>query len=226
MPMIWRWWRGAWASPRPDSFSRGKGDWDPRAARGGPPMPANSIDGWRAFSAAIRCAASKSPEASPATMPTRTCRGCSSLLILLADDAAFTASEKFEDVVHLGAAGYLLAQLEASLLKAETAAIQRAIGALEAGDGFGRKAAALEAFAVDAVGTRHVAGGGDERRQVLGQIGAHAGEGVSADVHELVDQRRGAEDRPSPHRDVAGQLAGTGEDLVVANPAVVRERKA
>src|SRR5260221_10239687 len=126
MPMIWRWWRGAWASPRPDSFSRGKGDWDPRAARGGPPMPANSIDGWRAFSAAIRCAASKSPEASPATMPTRTCRGCSSLLILLADDAAFTASEKFEDVVHLGAAGYLLAQFEASPPQGPTPPLQRA----------------------------------------------------------------------------------------------------
>src|SRR5258708_3154664 len=188
----------------------------------GPPMPANSIDGWRAFSAAIKCAASKSPEASPATLPTRTCRGCSSLLILLADDAAFTASEKFEDVAHLGALRDLGFQRLARLLQAETAAIQRAIGAFEAGDGFGRKAAALEAFAVDAVGTGHVAGGGDERRQVLRQIRAHAGKGVRADMHELVDQRRGAEDRPVAHRDVAGELAGGGEDRVAADLAVVR----
>jgi hypothetical protein len=37
----------------------------------GPPMPANMIMRRRAFSAAMRCAARRSLEASPATMPTR-----------------------------------------------------------------------------------------------------------------------------------------------------------
>src|SRR2546423_6024627 len=130
---------------------------EPAAAVGGPPMPANSIAGWRALSAAIRWAASRSPEASPATMPTRTRRA-----MALADDAALTASEEFEDLAHLRAAGHLLAQLETRLFEAQAAAVQGAIGALQTGDRLGRKAAALQPLAVDAVGTRHVARGGDE----------------------------------------------------------------
>src|SRR5207247_8514625 len=126
----------------------------------GPPMPANSIPGLRAFSAAIRWAASRSPEASPATMPTRRCRA-----IVLADDAALAAVEKFEDVAHRAALRDLGFERLAWRFQAETAAVERAVGALESRDGVGRKAAALQAFAVDAVGTRHVAAGRGERRR-------------------------------------------------------------
>src|SRR5438132_3515049 len=184
----------------------------------GPPMPANSIPGLRAFSAAIRWAASRSPEASPATMPTRRCRA-----IVLADDAALAAVEKFEDVAHRAALRDLGFERLACLFQAETAAVERAVGALQAGDRLGRKAAALQAFAVDAVGTRHVARRHDEGGQVLRQIGAHAGERVRADVHELVHQGRRAEDRPVADGDMAGELAGIGEHRMAADLAVVGE---
>src|SRR5438067_51153 len=183
-----------------------------------PPMPANSAFGRRRLSAAMRCEASRSPEASPATMPTR-----KGLAIGLADDAALGAVEKLYELAHMAAFADLHLERRARGGKRKTAAVERAVGALERGDVRGREAAALEPFAVDAIGPRHVAGGGDEGRQVLRQIRAHAGEGVRADVHELVYERGGAEDRPVAHRDVAGELAGVGEDGVVADLHVVRE---
>src|SRR5690348_4117813 len=131
----------------------------------GPPMPANSMPGRRAFSAAMRCAARRSPDASPATMPTRKVRTRGSRFIGLADDAALGAREKIEDLAHVRALGDLCLQLSAGVLEAEAAAIQGAIGALQRRDVVRGKAAPLEPFAVDAVGLCHVAGGGDERRQ-------------------------------------------------------------
>src|SRR5436190_5491757 len=189
----------------------------------GPPMPANSMPGRRAFSAAIRWAASRSPEASPATMATRKGFARISLLIALADDAALATVEKFDDLFHRGAYGDLLAQLGAGLLEAECAAVQRAVSALQARDRLGREATALQPLAIDAVRPRHVSGRGDVRRQVLRQVGAHAGEGMRADVNELVDERRGTEDCPVAHGDVPCELAGVGEDGVIADLAVVRE---
>src|SRR5256714_13295770 len=183
-----------------------------------PPMPANSAFGRRRLSAAMRCEASRSPEASPATMPTR-----KELAIGLADDAALGAVEKLHELAHMATCAHLRLELRARRGKRKTAAVERPVGALERCDVLGREAAALEPFAVDAIGPRHVSGGGDEGRQVLRQVGAHAGEGVRADVHELVHERRGAEDRPVAHGNVAGELAGVGEDGVAADLAVVRE---
>src|SRR5205085_3500961 len=183
-----------------------------------PPMPANSAFGRRRLRAAMRCEASRSPEASPATMPTR-----KGLAIGLADDAALGAVEKLYELAHMAAFAHLRLELRARLGKRKTAAVERAVGALERGDVLGREAAALEPFAVDAIGPRHVAGGGDEGRQVLRQVAAHAGEGVRADVHELVHERGGAEDRPVAHRDVPGELAGVGENSVAADLHVMRE---
>src|SRR4051812_15595140 len=138
----------------------------------GPPMPANSIPGRRAFNAAMRWAASRSPEASPATMPTR-----NGFAIDLADDAALRAGEEFEELAHRRTRSDLRFELRARLLEAEAAAIERAVGALQAGDRLGRKPAALEALAIDAIGLCHVAGGGDVRREILRQVRAHPGEG-------------------------------------------------
>src|SRR5260370_23258690 len=127
----------------------------------GPPMPANAMPARRAFRAAIRWAASRSPEASPATMPTRRY-----LAIELTDDAALAAGQEFEKLAHLRAARRLRLELATRLLQAQAAAIERAVGALEGGDRLGRKAAALEAFSGDAVGPRHVSRRGDIRRQI------------------------------------------------------------
>src|SRR5436190_15211904 len=184
----------------------------------GPPMPAKSIAGWRALSAAIRWAAKRSPEASPATMPTRNC-----LAIALADDAALAAREEIEDLAHRRTRRDLRLELYARLLEPEAAAVERAVGALESRDGLGREAAAFQSLTVDAVRARHVARRSDEGRQVLRQVRSHAGERVCADVHELVHQRGRTEDRPVADDDVAGELAGVGENGLVADLAVVRE---
>src|SRR5438132_2488914 len=157
----------------------------------GPPMPANSMPARRAFSAAIRWAASRSPEASPATMPTRRC-----FAIGLADNAALTAGQEFENLAHRRTGCDLGLELGTRLLEAEPAAVKRAVGALQPGNRLGRKAAPLQAFAVDAVRPRHVASRGDIGRQILRQVRSHAGEGVRANMDELVDQRRRTEDRP------------------------------
>jgi len=114
-------------------------------------------------------------------------------------------------------------ELAARFVEAQAAPVERAIRLLQPVDRLRREAAALQALAVDSVGPRHVARGGDERRQILRQVRSHPGEGVRADVHELVHQRRGAEDRPVPDRDMARELAGIGEDGVAADLAVVRE---
>src|SRR5438309_11343588 len=95
----------------------------------GPPMPANSIPGLRAFSAAIKWAASRSPEASPATMPTRRC-----FAIELADNAALAAGQEFENLAHLRTGCGLRLELGTRLLEAEPAAIKRAVGALQPGN--------------------------------------------------------------------------------------------
>src|SRR5439155_17091870 len=108
----------------------------PSGALPGLPLRSSSFPGLRAFSAALRWAAIRSPEASPATMPTRRCRA-----IVLADDAALAAVQKFQDVAHRAALRDLGFERLACLFQAETAAVERAVGALQAGDRLGRKAA-------------------------------------------------------------------------------------
>src|SRR5205823_14667789 len=119
----------------------------PSAAMRAPPMPANSAFGRRRLSAAMRCEASRSPEASPATMPTR-----KGLAIGLADDAALGAPEKLHQLAHMAAVAHLRLELRVRLGKRKTAAVERAVGALQPGDVVGSEAAALEPFAVDAIG--------------------------------------------------------------------------
>src|SRR3970282_209769 len=167
----------------------------------------------------MRRAPSWSPEASPATMamwfaPPPTA---------LADESALRAREKIEQRRHLRAVGGLHRKRALRLLQAQPGAVQRAVGALDAGDGLGPEAAPAQALAVDAVGPGHVARSHDVGQQVLRQVGAHAGEAVRADVHELVYQGGRAQNGPVAHVHVARELAGIGEDRLAADLAVVRE---
>src|SRR5512134_788297 len=188
----------------------------------GPPIPENASCGRLAFSAAIRCAASWSPEASPATMATRV----AVLPTALADQAALGALEEREQRPHFRASGRLLGELALGFLQREPRAVQRAVGAPDARDALRRKPAAPQPLAVDAVGLGHVAGGLDVGRQILGEVGAHAREAVRADVHELVHQGGAAEDHPVADVHVPRQPAVVGEDAMAADLAVVREMHA
>jgi hypothetical protein len=86
-----------------------------------------------------------------------------------------------------------------------------------------RETAALEAFGIDAARLGRIAGGGDERRQILQQDGAHRRETVGADAHELMDHGEAAEDGPIANLDMACQLGVVGEDGLVADLAIVRQ---
>src|SRR5437764_15473866 len=98
-------------------------------------MPANSIGRRRDLSAAMRCAASRSPEGSAATMPMR--KGPA---IALAQDSALRVGEEVQDVAHFGAAGGLRLELGARLLERQLAAVEDPIGPLEREQGLGREA--------------------------------------------------------------------------------------
>src|SRR5687767_15148048 len=100
----------------------------------GPPMPPNSMPRRRAFSAAMRCAASRSPDASPATMPTRR------MVSTLADDSALRAGQEPQYLAHLRAVARLRLELGARLLQREAAPVERAVGALQRVDRLGREA--------------------------------------------------------------------------------------
>src|SRR3982750_3420039 len=128
----------------------GKCDCRPSAIIFGPPMPAKSRPGRRAFSAAMRCAARRSPEASPATMATRG--------IGLADDAALARVEEFDEGAYRRTARRLLLELLARCFERKAGAVKRPVGALQAHDVLRRKPAPPQALAVDAVRLRHVAG--------------------------------------------------------------------
>src|SRR5690349_17999526 len=104
----------------------------------GPPMPAKSMSVRLRLSAAITCEARRSPEASPATMPTRRCRGRlssprRSSPIGLADNAALGAVEKLHQLAHVRAFGDLRFELAPGVGEREAVAIQRTVGALEPG---------------------------------------------------------------------------------------------
>ena len=58
------------------------------------------------------------------------------------------------------------------------------------------KLAALQAFAVDAVGFHRGAGDHHVGRHVAGDVHVHAGEAVGTDAHELVDLAEAAQDGP------------------------------
>src|SRR5689334_22397214 len=109
----------------------------------GPPMPAKAACGRRPLSAAIRWPARRSPEGSAATMPMRS---GPSLTSRLPQDAALRLVDEVEDVAHLGALLDHLLQRLARFRQARGAAVQRAVGALQAGDGGGREAAPLQAL--------------------------------------------------------------------------------
>src|SRR5947207_12844506 len=113
----------------------------------GPPMPANSIGRPRDLSAAMRWAPSWSPDASPATMPKR-----SSSATGLVGKTALASGKEIQNEAHFGAARDLRLELALRFVEAQPTAVQSAVGALQAGDRLGREAAALQPFAVDAVG--------------------------------------------------------------------------
>src|ERR1041384_7041361 len=118
----------------------------------GPPMPANIIERRRAFSAAMRCPASRSPEASPATMPTRR---SSAIYRMMPRELLARNSVSSPSSGQAAAGARLRLVLAPRILEREAAAVERAIGALDRLDGLRSESAPPQTLAVDAVGARH-----------------------------------------------------------------------
>ncbi len=109
------------------------------------------------------------------------------------------------------------------LVEREAVPIERLVGALDGRDALGAEAATLEAFTVDTVGRRGVAG------PAHGQTAAGSCSSTVPTPQKLCAPTRTnwctpvklTEDGPVAHRDVAGQRRVVGEDGVVADHAVV-----
>src|ERR1035441_2567383 len=130
----------------------------------------------------MRSAPKVSPDASPATMPTRKARGTdmvegmdadegSATLKLLSNDAAFAALDELDEGPDLRLAlGGFLEFLHRSL-QFESGAIQHAEGAANVEDLCRAEAAALQAHGVDAVRRRRPPDRHDIRRHITGHRG-------------------------------------------------------
>src|SRR5262245_61109057 len=112
-------------------------DSKPSAIMRGPPMPANAKSARRALSALIKWAPSRSPDASPATMPMRQftfvhARRC--VAGALAQNSPLARSEEIDDQAHLWKLRCLGDELLARFLERELTAIERAIRTFERGN--------------------------------------------------------------------------------------------
>src|SRR5471032_1662390 len=166
-------------------------------------------------------AASTSPDGSPATTAIETG------LAMSADDAT---GRRIEEQAHVAdllgrrRRGLLFGEQRGlGLFQRQAGTVDQLVGGADAVDLLAREAAPLQALDVDAVGLRRIAVQEHERRHVLRQAGAHADEGVRADLAELVHIGEAAHDDPVADFDVAGQLRVVREDRVAADLAVVRQ---
>ena len=94
---------------------------------------------------------------------------------------------------------------------------ERFVGRLEGADGFGGKAATLEADEVEAAQGGRVAVGNHEGGDVLHDFCAATDDGVGADAAKLVDSGEAGDDDVVGDGDVAAQGGPVGEDAVVAD---------
>src|SRR5471030_2024301 len=222
--------------PRTVSLSIGQSDWKPCAIMCAPPMP------W--MRASCRCgrnpdsslAASTSPDGSPATMAIETPARAPAAPMpapawmppsLSADDAT---GRRIDEQAHVAdllgrrRRGLFFGhQRDLGLFQRHAGAVDQFVGGADAVDLLAREAAPFEALDVDAVGLRRIAVQEHIRRHVLRQAGAHADEGVRADLAELVHVGEAAHDDPVADFDVAGQLRVVREDGVAADLAIVRQ---
>src|SRR5471032_1055075 len=209
------------SSPRTVSLSIGQSDWKPCAIMCAPPMPWMRASGRCGRKPDSSRAASTSPDGSPATTAIETG------LTMSADDAT---GRRIEEQAHVAdllgrrrRGRFFGQQRGLGLFQRQAGTVDQLVGGADAVDLLAREAAPFQAFDVDAVGLRRIAVQEHIRRHVLRQAGAHADEGVRADLAELVHVGEAAHDDPVADFDVAGQLRVVREDGVAADLAVVRQ---
>src|SRR6266851_4298295 len=174
--------RGRWRTisnkPITASDSAGSQTSQPAACIFGPATPKNFASGARRRSALMRSAPKVSPDASPATRPTRSgtdianrnerWKACCSYL---PNDAAFAALDEFNEGpdLHLGL-GHFLEFLK-SRLQFKPRAVQQSVRAAYVQDLLGSEAPPLQAYPVDAVRHRRPS----DRQHIGRNIAGHGG---------------------------------------------------
>src|SRR5580692_5791146 len=138
-------------SPMTANDSAGSQTLHPAACIFGPATPKNSAPGERRRSAWIRSAPKVSPEASPASRPTRNGRNAVAVTDILSDDAAFAELDELDEGPDLRLGVGRLLELLQRRIQFQSRAIEHPIGAADVQNLLGSEAAALQAFAVHAV---------------------------------------------------------------------------
>src|SRR5450830_1197217 len=204
-------------SPRTVNLSSGQSEMNPCCAICSPPMPWKRAPGNCGARPASSRLASRSPDTSPATMATDRS----------ADDATRSHTEEFAhgaDMLRRFRRGHFFFEQGClGFFQSESRTVDQLVGGTDAVDLLARKAAAFQAFDIDAMRLRRIAVQEHERRHILGQAGAHAHKSMRADLAELVHIRKAAHDHPVADFHVARQLRVVRENRVVAHLAVVRQ---
>src|ERR1700683_2108994 len=135
--------------PMTASDSAGSQISQPAACIFGPAIPKNCASGASGNMAWIRAAPSVSPDASPATSPTRS--GIGSLGSKLTNEAARAAFDEIDEGPDLFLGCGRRLEFLQSRLQFEPGTIQHAIGAPDVADLFGGEPAPLQTFRIHAV---------------------------------------------------------------------------
>src|SRR5450830_1899747 len=195
-------------SPRTVNLSSGQSEMKPCCAICSPPMPwkrALGSCGARPDSSRL---ASRSPDTSPATMATDRS----------ADDATRGHTEEFAhgaDMLRRFRRGhFFFEQGGIGFFQGQSRTIDQLVGGADAIDLLARKATAFQAFDIDAMRLRRITVQEHERWHVLRQAGAHAHEGMRADLAELVHVRKAAHDHPVADFHVTRQLRVVRENRI------------
>ena len=175
----------------------------------GPPMPSATSSGQRARRLASSEPASRSPEASPATIAKRGASGfirresTQRAMPRLAE--ARKSPTRRTSSAASGTASASAAILRARVVEGQAVAIEQPVHLLDRADALGREAAPAHALGVEAAHRERMAVDHHERRHVLRDVALEADHRVRADANELEQAALAADDRPVAELDVAGQ---------------------
>jgi hypothetical protein len=176
----------------------------------------HAVPGQRERSPASSRPASRSPEASPATIA----GAAAPSPIVNARCRAQRRPEKRQHQRHvdrrLGIGPLPAAPRSAwRAAKRQALPVDGSVHLLDSRNALGRVATPTQALGVDARGLRRIASGRDERRQILRQSGLETGHRMRADSDELVHAGQSAQERPVAQVHVATSCV-VGEDGVAA----------
>mmetsp|Transcript_5757 Transcript_5757/g.14036 ORF Transcript_5757/g.14036 Transcript_5757/m.14036 type:complete len:333 (-) Transcript_5757:537-1535(-) len=184
-------------------------------------MPCAVTPGQRARRPCSSRPASRSPLASPATMPRR-----GAVLIRSAHDAARRGGEEGQHGVDVAVRDAALRAAQRGdgglgLIQRESAPVEQLVHLADDPDALGAEITALQADDIHRARGERVAVHRHERWHVVGDMGLEADHRVVADAHALQDAAQAADGDPVAHGHMAGKGHAIGQRVLVAEHGVV-----